>query len=357
MSEVYSKDGSPEFNRKLHESLTLIADDVEQALKGNLVALILGGGYGRGEGGVVLTDGKEMPYNDLDLTFIVRSKSGLPWEELRRISLSFGNVLGIHVDFSRPLTMRDIERLPSWLMWYDLLNGHVVLKGPGNILTGHAPESLKAPLKAIEGTKLLLNRGAGLLWALRIVRGIDHAPDKDFVRRNYYKCALALGDALLIAYKRYTTKYSGRDKLLEELGRAEPSVVSLELMSLYNEALKFKFRPDMISSESKTEIDLKALARLWGLVLLSVEKTRTGSDWKSLNEYVHWKGIRETDQHTFSLIPRNIVRSIQIGRWSWKYPRESLYRSLPVLLEQVDIRSGNWPGETQNFLKVWNRFN
>lgn len=357
MTEVYSKDGSEEFNQKLHKTLINISDEVEHALAGNLVSLVLGGGYGRGEGGVILKNGMEMPYNDLDFTLIVGRKFDLPWDRLKDISSSFGKTLNIHVDFSRPLTIHDVRHWPSWLMWYDLLNGHVVFKGPPDVLTGNAPASLREPLAPIEATRLLLNRGAGVLWALRVVRGVEDPPDEDFVRRNYYKCALALGDSLLIAYKRYITKYTGRDELLSDLAQDEPAVKQFRLLSLYKEALRFKFRPDHVPSDTKSESHLKTLTKLWGGVFLRVEAVRTGVDRDSLEAYVQWRGLREHDQHTFPRIFRNLVRSLQTGRLSWKYPRESLYRLLPVLLDLVDGGIEDWPKETENFLRIWNRFN
>jgi len=357
MNGIYSRDGSAAFNQKLHLTLVNIADDVERALEGNLVSLVLGGGYGRGEGGVVLRHGQEKPYNDLDFTLIVIRKLGLPLDRLADISHSFAKSLGIHVDFSRPLTLRDVEHWPCWLMWYDLLNGHVVLKGFPDVLTKHAPQSLQTPLPAIEGTRLLLNRGAGLLWALRVSRRIEEPPDEDFVRRNYYKCSLALGDALLIAYKRYTTQYTGRDGLLSDLELDEPSVAALQLQNMYSEALQFKFRPDSVSSDTKREADLKVLAEVWGSVFLQVERMRTGLSWGSLEEYTRWKGIREDDQHAISLIPRNLVRNLQAGRMSWRYPREPLYRLLPVLLGLVNNQVTDWSNASARFLKVWDRFN
>ncbi|MFH0957910.1 MAG: hypothetical protein V1897_04320, partial [Pseudomonadota bacterium] len=328
MIPVYSPDGSPEFNRWMHETMTRIADEVQQAMGDNLVALIIGGGYGRGEGGMVVRNGREMPYNDIDFALVVRNKSKVPWDILNSISRSFASELTIHVDFSRPLTLDDIERWPSWLVWYDLLNGHIVVKGPSDIITKHAPSSLRQALPAIEGSKLLLNRGTGLLWSLRVIRGIEDSPDEDFVRRNYYKCALALGDSLLIAYKRFTTAYRGRDILLERLEQDEPGVAALGLDSLYREALVFKFRPDQLPAGDKTEDDIKAIARLWGTVFLNVETVRTGRQWSSIDEYVDWRGRREKDQHTIRLIPRNVARNLQFRRFSLRYPRETLYRQL-----------------------------
>ena len=148
----------------------------------NLTALILGGGYGRGEGGVILVDGAEMPYNDLDLTLMVGRKSKIPWTSLQSVGNTFAKEFHIHVDFSRPLTIQDVEKWPNWLMWHDLVNGHVVLKGPSDILISHAPLAVREQLPTIEGTRLLLNRGAGLLWALKIVRNSEKEPDNSFYK-------------------------------------------------------------------------------------------------------------------------------------------------------------------------------
>jgi len=357
MTFTFAIDGSPEFNARMHETLLRLSDDVERAMGDNLLALILGGGYGRGEGGVIRLDGVEMPYNDLDFTLLVNRKSSVPWDKLKSIGDSYGSEMGIEVDFSRPLTLSDVQQWPHWLMWHDLLNGHVVLKGSPDILKRNAPDTLKEPLPAIEGTRLLLNRGAGLLWALRIVLGVEEAPDVDFVRRNYYKCALALGDALLIAYKRFTTQYRGRDLLLQNLDHDEPNVRDLGLHAIYDEALAFKFRPDQVPYNVKGEDELRALARTWGSVFLLVETVRTGQAWSSLEHYVEWKGIREKDQHTMKQLFRNIARNLQETSLSLRYPREALYRQLPVLLGLTEQHSPDWKEESKHFLKVWSRFN
>ncbi len=357
MTATYTRDGSEAFNQRLHDTLTRIADRVETDMGDNLVSLILGGGYGRGEGGVVIKNGVEMPYNDLDFTLVVRNKTKVPWEKLNALRSEFAEELRIHVDFSRPLTIRDIENWPCWLMWYDLLNGHVTLKGPTDLLQKHAPDDLKKPLPAIEGTRLLLNRGAGVLWSLRIARKLENEPDEDFVRRNYYKCLLALGDALLIAYRRYTTKYFGRDALVKALATDEPKVAVLGLTELYEQALKFKFRPDSVSSEPVSENMLFELAQKWGEVFLLVENLRTVLNLGSLDEYIDWSGIREKDQHTLKPLCRNIIRNLSLGKLGLRYPRENLYRQLPVLLGLGKKNSHDWSMESLEFLKVWDRFN
>src|ERR1700737_1678620 len=70
----YARQGSAEFNVRMHEWLTALSSEVRGVLGENLIALVLGGGYGRGEGGVLRVSGEERPYNDLDFTLIVRRK-------------------------------------------------------------------------------------------------------------------------------------------------------------------------------------------------------------------------------------------------------------------------------------------
>ncbi len=357
MNPIYADHGSDGFNVRMHDVSTRIGDAVERALGDNFVALLLGGGYGRGEGGVVRISDVEQPYNDLDYTLIVKQKNRVPWDKLNHISEEFEEEIHIDVDFSRPLTLQDIRNWPHWLMWYDLLNGHIVTKGDGDVLTANAPAALKSPLRPIEATRLVLNRGAGLLWALRVVRGTEPEPDKDFIRRNYYKCILAMGDGLLIAHGRFATPYRGRDDRIFKLEKDSSAVTQFQLGALYEEALRFKFQPDALPGSQFTETDLIDLSKRWGAVFLHVEEVRTGRKWSSLTEYVKWGGLREIEQHSLKKIPRNLVRNKQQGIWSWRYPRERLYRQLPVLLGLTDSRAQNWPAESARFLEIWDKFN
>lgn len=358
----YASHASPEFNLRMEDVLQRIAADTEKVLGDNLIALILGGGYGRGEGGVVVVDGVEHPYNDLDMTFIIKNKGAIDWKGIHGVSHKFEQEIHIDVDFSRPLTLQDVRNFPNWLMWYDLLNGHIVMSGDQNILYDNAPDSLRQPPPPIEASRLVLNRGAGLLWALRVIRGEPDIvgmpkPDKDFIRRNYYKCGLAMGDGLLIAHRCFTTAYRGRDKLLNKLIEESDSFASLGMKDLYEAALEFKFTPDSKAGESFSEGQLVNLAEMWGSVFLYIERKRTGMTFSSMDEYTEWRGLREPEQHTADKLLRNVVRSFQHKSLTWKYPREALYRQLPHLLGLTKKSVSDRSGESEKFMKVWNRFN
>jgi hypothetical protein len=352
----YARHASAGFNTRMQTWLAALSDDVRHVLGENLTALVLGGGYGRGEGGVLLVSGEECPYNDLDLILIVRRKAGVHWHELDGIQRKYEPLLGIQIDFSRPLTVDDVRKWGATMMWSDLLHGHRVLDGPSDILTANAPDLPSERLPPVEATRMLLNRGAGLLWAQRILRGCEPAPDPDFIRRNFYKCALALGDALLIAHGRFSTPYTGRKERLFELLGEIPPPVSFDVGRLYGQALTFKFWPGEFSSAPDGP-QLATMARQWGEILLYVESRRTHRIWRGVQEYVRSDHLRELEQNTIRHWTRNFVRNRQLGCWSVRYPRERLYRELPVLLDLSGSALPEWPALSARFLAVWKQVN
>ena len=353
----YAFQASPEFNQQMGDVLGEIADETARTLGSGLVALVLGGGYGRGEGGVFLRESREEPYNDLDLTLVVTDRSLPALSRLRPIEEHYAARLGIHVDFSRPLTVADIAHWPHWLMWQDLLNGHVVLKGPPDILTANAPASLLAPLPPVEALRLLLNRGAGLLWARRVLAGCEPEPDPGFVGRNYWKAALALGDAILIASQRHQTAYRGRDKVFQLIADQDTTVRDLDLGTLYTQALEFKFSPHRFADKAQTDASLLALAQRWAQALLLVESRRTGRTFTDVTDYAAWQGRREPELSTWSGLPKNLLRNLRLGHLSALYPREGLYRRLPGLLCQVEPGGYAWSAATNRLLSIWRRYN
>ena len=356
MSRVFAVHGSADFNERLGQVLDRLAADVRAAVGERLLALVLGGGYGRGEGGVQRRGEREEPYNDLDLVLVLKDRVGFSPAPLEGISARYAVELGIHVDFSRPLTEADIRDWPPYLMWHDLLGGHRVLDGPPDVLTRNAPEAVRQPPPVREATRLLLNRGAGLLWALRVERGAEEAPDDDFVRRNYYKCQLALGDAVLLAWGRHQVPYAGRDARLEVLAAEEPAVAALGLLPFYRDALRFKFSPSDFPSGAPGRPALEEAAWLWERVLVAVEKRRTGLSLASGADCAALRGVREPREHTPAGRVRNLARNLLLGRLSTRHPRERLYRELPGLLTVSSRSAPSWQARGARFLAAWKRF-
>jgi hypothetical protein len=128
------------------------------------------------------------------------------------------------------------------------------------------------------------------------------------------------------------------------------------LEALYRDALQFKFRPHEAPPVPTDEAAFQALAERWGQVFLHAERRRTARPWTSMNEYVGWKGLREPGEHTPAKLLRNLIRNRQLGVWSWRYPRERLYRQLPVLLGLAGSLPSDWPAQTAEFIATWKRF-
>lgn len=358
---TFSQAGSPEFNQRLGEILDNLAQEVKKELPSHFIALVLAGGYGRGEGACVLRHGEKSLYNDLDLFLIVDTPMAVP-ESIRSITHGYEKQLGIEVDIGKPLTLKDIKSLPHQLMWQDLIDGHYVVLGDSDILTRHAPAFLTSPLPQVEALRLLLNRGSGLLQALMqshlLSTDAQHnLPDADFIRRNRAKCMLALGDSLLISYGVYSSPLAKRIQALHTQAKAM-SIPSMDrIQGLFDEAARFKVRPDSLPTEQPALPALIETAALWVEVLLHTEALRTKRQWSSLHAYAHDLFIREPEQHTAKRLLRNLVRNAQNKRLSFHYPRERLYRQLARLLDQPHPEQTAWMREAQEFLSVWRRYN
>jgi hypothetical protein len=303
---------------------------------------------------VVKRQGIEWPYNDLDFLLVV--KRGRPSHKVMdQIKQRYETRLGVEIDFKGPVTPKEISDWPPRLVWCDLLNGHMVLHGPPDILTNLAPESVSGPPPVIEASRLLLDRGAELLRALRVAQGLEKAPYPDFIRRCYYNAVLGMGDALLIAYGAYQTAYTGRDDRFDRLVAEARHLGSLRLNAPYREALAYKFRPDEAPQAVVDQKALKELFPLWGRVFLHVENRRTSYGFLNLDAYVDWNELREPEEHTLEKQAQNLLLNLKLSRGSRIHPREELYRLLPGLLGLTSEPIPDWELTSANFLDLWRR--
>ncbi|MDC7247300.1 MAG: hypothetical protein PQJ35_03070 [Sphaerochaetaceae bacterium] len=358
---IYSKAGSQQFNAYLDSVLTDLANDVRSAVGDSFIALILAGGYGRGEGACVIRENKESPYNDFDLFLVVKDNYTLS-DKVMEVTRSYENILNIEVDIGKPLTVNAIRKLPHQLMWQDLLQSHKVLAGPADILSAHAPSYLKDDLPRVEALRLLLNRGSGLLQAIGHREKMDGdssytLPDEDFIRRNREKCTLALGDSLLITHRLYTPPLEQRLERLTESVKSFDIADADRILALYTQAVRFKTEPDSIHRDQPSSEDLKEIASLWISVMLHCESVRTKKSWKDAASYAEDTFIREPQQHTAKNLLRNGLKNIRRKKLSFVYPRERLYRDLTLLLDRADPADQAWNEKSARFLEEWALYN
>ena len=293
----------PEADRLVDEALRAIGAEIDALRVPRLLGVVLGGGYARGEGGVVglerpttqveglkverLKDGVVrdsgeptlQPFNpstlqlsnDLDF-YVVAEDAASPADlaaiaaALRPVSEKWTARLGVDVDFSPPKTPWRIAHDEERLMIQELLHGYCDVVGkPGAELFKDIPRRPPEALPFLEAVRLLVNRGVGLLLAAEAARRSQVASRKsqvsnassdacdlrpatcdagDFVARNINKAILGCGDARLIAEGRYRWRALDRADALAD--------------DLYRDAVQWKFRP-----RPEPPCDWETARKLW----------------------------------------------------------------------------------------------
>ena len=251
-----------------------VAAEVEALRLPKLAEVVLGGGYGRGEGGVRHTGQGDKLYNDLD--FFVFSDRASKRERraieaaLKPVSERWEKKLGIAVDFSPVKNLSSLGGVGSTLMYQELRRGWKPVLGEARF-EKHFPELDAAELPVSEAVRLLLNRGMGLVFAGEELRKTG---DPDFVMRNLHKSVLGGGDALLLASGEY--RWSGAERVDAFRAYAEKHALPQEFAERYAAAFRYKIEPDPRLPEEPT-----ALWRLCRKLYLDATRRVAGCDAES----------------------------------------------------------------------------
>ena len=269
---VYVAGDAPEVDQLVEASIKAIGAEIGAIGVPKLQGVVLGGGYGRGEGGV---RGDALS-NDLD--FFAVTEEGASHAEIAAIGAALEPVsrrwterLGVDVDF----TVRTPWRLRHdqvRVMIQELLHGYFDVagrKGPEMFRGIEARPPSAFPWS--EAVRLLVNRGVGLLLAYERMESTTRngqtarcpsastrnpKPETrnskpstaNFILRNINKCILGAGDARLIARGGYLWKATDRAAALGE--------------PLYSAAVAWKFRPreESVCSWDEAQVEwLKAV--------------------------------------------------------------------------------------------------
>lgn len=348
------------------------------------LGILLGGGYGRGEGGVLRdpADGSEHPYNDLEFYVFVRGSSLLAERAfgpaLHEAGERLGPGTGLEFEF-KVLSTAKLRRSPPSMFLYDLVVGHRVVEGEaGQLLRGCDHHRNPAAIPLHEATRLLLNRASGLLFAAeQLGRSVFGAAEADFVGRNLAKAQLALGDVVLTAFGLYQGRCAERGRRLEGSLPREADTLPLGALRRHHaEGVRFKFHP---ARSTATREDLAGrhaeLVALAGGVWLWLEGRRLGRPFPSPLAYALAPGdLRpETPAWRNRLInARAFGPAAGLAAAGARHPRERLLRSLPLLLftphdhldDALRTRLGEWlgsgatdlPGQVAAYRRLWARF-
>jgi len=277
--------GGPEVEASLKTLLDEIVHRVSSVVAEEHVrALVLLGGYGRGEGGVVSEGGEERPHNNLDLLLASRA---LDVDGRRETQLKLDAALGPVARDARvgiDISIRDagaIARDDCRVIWYDARHGHKTLLGDAGFFKGlkHFTAERILPSDALD---LLVNRGT-LLLINELLLARPGEVDRKPIVRHAAKAVIGYGDALLFFLGAYHWSYAERQKRMR--GRKD---VSERFRRLYEAAMEFRFSPvDALFAPPDLGEWTAALRKVLEPVHRRVESLRLG------RELTHWGGYPE----------------------------------------------------------------
>ena len=132
--------GSAHFEEKMTSLLNDISSDIENVIDlKSYTCVILIGGYGRGEGGVIKINNIEFPHNNLD--FLIVSKNIGKTKKIQ-LKNNINSIITTHckrvnIDFDLSIicefTLKICEPLVNT---YDMKYGHKVINGDYSVFTG-----------------------------------------------------------------------------------------------------------------------------------------------------------------------------------------------------------------------------
>ena len=310
--------------------LSGVLAEMQTALDGTGLCVVLGGSYGRGDGGVRQDRENGLLYNDLDFFVFARQKPENAEALLKELAEKYEKTLHVDVDFSRVMSIDDIVSNAPRLMMQELKRGYYPVCGE-DLLAEYLPELPAGELPFAEACRLLLNRGMGLWMAGDKIA--HNSPDTDFIMRNIYKAILGAGDAMLIANGEYRWQLSERQK----------AIAATELPELwkdfYCEAVEFKRAPHRQQKADMAEF-CKEVREFFRTAML---RCAQAPDAESLASSVH-KRCTAAGEVSLKNLVKYCIKNRTLLLKNWHYYAiptvavllEDLYTALEKTPEKLD---------------------
>lgn len=352
MNARYTIDGG----KHLESLLDTICEESKHALsqlipEDSLLGIALGGGYGRGEGGVFRESKVGLPYNDVEFFVFVRGNRFLArrrWDDaVSAIGHELTERFGIEVEF-RLLGSNEIQTAAPSMFYYNLIGRHRWVLGSDELLENCDHHRDPSTLGHEDASRLLIDRASGLLFAkARLRKDILHETDIDFIFRNISRAQLAIGDAVLTSRGEYHWSCLVRHERLCRLS-VDPTIISD-----HEAGLEFKLHPfrTTLSIEDLTELH-QSISHRVKATFLEIESQRLDQVFPDSRTYFNYHPKIATGNRNRVMNFRDRGLS---GLLDTSHPREDLLNIVcQGLWEPANKRLSS--EEMENFHDLWRSY-
>jgi len=356
---------------------TLVSETLNVAGADTLSAIVLGGGYGRGEGGVKIRDGEQCLFNDYDVFLISNGINGGMKKafnaRFRDLATRLSAQFGIEVDFSPLKNSSELRSLEYEMVWFEAKQGHIVLWGDPSVFDA-IPEWNVKDMPLPEAARLLMNRGMGILLSKRRLASGDTSEEAmEFVERNAWKATMAAGDSFLILRGIYDSSYVKRKENFKAFSSDE-ELTRCGLFEYYLKSIEYKLSPpEHPLGRTEAEALLVKSSDFLLKAYLPIASRISGHE-TSFREMAETPPDLSLSHGLKSILKNVVLNTMKFGAsYSngsiFKHPRSRIFAAIPHFLgakgadeRQACLLLGIEPGSShpdakfERLKKLWERF-
>ncbi len=366
-SLTFKKNIEAEYNSRqiLSEAVELIVSNLSES---SIDAIVLIGGYGRGEGGVVETPNGFKPHNNFDLLIITHTDCQSKEESLNQSLEEIRSLHDIGIDISL-MTTQQFAKQECLVIWYDICHGHKVLWGKPDFLSKFHQFTVD-DIPDWDVRNLLVNRASLLLINRYILFHELNKKRYKTIIKHFIKAIVGYGDAFL--YQKGEYHWSYRQKQLNMRKLNQQGLVNPDVAQLYEDAINFRFQPDY---DQYLDIDLaqynEDLMSTFEPIHRDFESQRLNQeliDWNNYQELASKHRVKELYTSPFLALKtikkrlecnsnQHFTTTLKVN--SWLLPTHEL---LPIVMPDLQYGSGiildrrSLKEDCRHYLKQWQRY-
>ena len=255
----------------------------------NPIAIILFGGFGKGEGSIHAVNGKPAPFNDFDFYIVTEKK--LSDDELNIISMNAAREIGMgglevayfpeqgydsnkffHVD-TRCIPVSELGKLMKMQRYYELKYGSQIIYGDATTLD-KIPEIKPNEIPVSDGLRNLFNKLHTMLLGLQE----DYNEEQKKIRIFWsYKCYMSICEALLILDGKFAPTSKEKSKIFSEIYKNDFPELYIKIPNLaekVKKATEFKLKPDFkVNHEQLWNVALKDILEIFEYYVKKISGT------------------------------------------------------------------------------------